>query len=357
MLKLKKQLNFVGCKFYIGIDVHKKQFTVTIQLDQVVLKTFSMLPDPKILVNYLHKHYPGGEYYAAYEAGFSGFWLQEQLEELGVNCIVVNPSDIPTTNKEKNQKRDPLDSKKIARSLKNGDLVPLHIPSKQNQYDRSLVRTRDRLVRDQTRCRNRIKSFLAFYGIEYPERFTKSGSHWSNLFMEWLKSIKLGDEGTIALNLFIKEAEALRELILEANREIRKLSRKERYDENVRLLLSIPGVGILTAMSLLTELEDIKRFKSLDHLCSYVGLVPNVHASGDNEKVGDITHRGNRQLRHMLVESSWVAIRQDPALTLKYKDLNSKMNGNKAIIRIARKLLNRIKHVLVNKEEYVFAVA
>ena len=100
---------------------------------------------------------------------------------------------------------------------------------------------------------------------------------------------------------------------------------------------------------IITELKDIQRFGNLDSLCSYVGLVPRTNSSGENEKIGEITPHSNRQLRSMLVESSWIAIRQDAALMMRYSDLCQRMEPNKAIIKIAKKLLSRIKYVLKNK--------
>jgi transposase len=352
------QLDFTGQNIYVGIDTHKKSFTVTLQGEQLTYKTFSQPPDPTILVEYLSSNYPGASYYAAYEASFSGFWIQEQLQAAGVNCIVVNPCDVPTTDKEKKQKRDPLDSRKLARSLKNGELTPIYIPGKDQQMDRGLLRTRKRLVADQTRCRNRIKALLDFYGIHLPDQFQQAGTHWSKRFMGWLKACDLKEEsGNQSLSLLIEEAEFIRSLVLKATRKINELSRSKRFQKRCKLLLSVPGVGRLTAMILLTEIGEITRFKSLDHLCSYVGLIPNIYASGDIERVGEITKRGNRHLRAQLVESSWVAVRNDPALTLKYQQLCGRMKGNKAIIRITRKLLNRIRYVLINEQEYELAVA
>jgi transposase len=353
-----KQLDFSGQKIYVGIDVHRKHFTVSIQGEELFYKTFNQPPRAEILVDYLKRNYPGASYFAAYEAGFSGFWLHEELEKHGIKCIVVNACDIPTTDREKKQKRDPLDSRKISRGLKNGELQALYVPQKWNQEDRGLLRIRGKIVGDQTRCRNRIKAQLYFYGIEYPEQFLHSGTHWSQRFMAWLDQLKFGQEsGTTTLKLLLKEATGLRELLLESNKSILKLSQQERYRDNVKILLSVPGVGRLTAMILLTELGDITRFIDLDHLCAYLGLMPNVYASGDKEIVGDITKRGNKHLRTSIIESSWVAVRNDPALSLKYHQLCGRMDGNKAIIRIARKLLNRIRYVLLNKEEYRFALA
>ena len=176
--------------------------------------------------------------------------------------------------------------------------------------------------------------------------------------MSWLDQIDLGYEsGNQALALLIQELRHIRELLLSAERSLRVLSRSERYKTNVELLLSVPGIGTITAMLLLTEIGDITRFKGLDHLCSYIGLIPNVYASGQKEQVGDMTHRGNKHLRSYIIESSWVAIRRDPALGIKYHQLCGRMNGNKAIIRIARKLVNRIRYVLTNKEAYELAIA
>ena len=114
----------------------------------------------------------------------------------------------------------------------------------------------------------------------------------------------------------------------------------------------MPGIGLILARTIITELKDIQQFGDLDSFCSYVGLVPRTNSSGDNDKVGEITPRSNRQLRSMLVESSWIAIRQDPALMMRYSELCQRMDPNKAIIKIAKKLLSRIKYVLKNKEPY-----
>ena len=234
----------------------------------------------------------------------------------------------------------------------------VYVLEKRTQQDRSLVRTREKIVGNQTRCRNRIKGLLYYYGIEYPERFLHSGTHWSKRFMSWLENINVGDaSGNSSLSILLKEAKSLRELLLETDKHILKLSQEERYTVNVKLLQSVPGIGRLISMILLTELENINRFKGIDQLCAYLGLMPNVYSSGENEKIGDITNRCNKHLRSYIIESSWVAIRSDPALALKYHQLCSRMVGNKAIIRIARKLLNRIRCVLLNKEKYKFSLA
>ena len=351
------KLDFNGQNVYAGFDVHLKSWSVTIMTEKLHHKTFSQPPRPELLHQYLEKNFPGGKYHSAYEAGFCGYWIHNKLKELGINSIVVNPSDIPTTDKEKVQKEDARDSLKIAKALRNGDLIPIHIPSTRTLDTRSLVRTRAMLVKDLARNKNRIKSFLYFHGIEIPESFTKSQTKWSKLFIDWLENIQLQEQSTKrSLNAIVKSSINLRILVLEATKEINKLAKSEDYNDQVLLLRSVPGIGTLTAITILSELETINRFGSFDKLCSYIGLVPSTHSSGEKDNTGGITRRGHSVLRRTLIESAWVAARIDPAMTKSYYDYCKRMESNKAIVRIARKLLNRIKYVLKNKKPYVCSV-
>ena len=128
------KLDFTGQNIYIGLDTHIKDWKVTIMLDQITHKTFVLHPPkPELLSNYLKKNFPGGNYYSAYEASYCGFWIHERLESLGIKNIVVNAADIPVTNKEKVQKEDKRDSRKIAKSLRSGDLNGIYVPNKKLQ--------------------------------------------------------------------------------------------------------------------------------------------------------------------------------------------------------------------------------
>ena len=105
-------------------------------------------------------------------------------------------------------------------------------------------------------------------------------------------------------------------------------------------------------MTILTEIGDINRFKTLDKLCCYFGLIPTSYSSGEKERIGSNTSRDNKYLKHLLIESAWIIIRKDPGLLLYYKKQIAVMESNKAIIKVARKLLNRIKLILTQKVEY-----
>lgn len=348
------KIDFSNQNIYIGFDVHLKSWKVTVMTEKTTYKTFSQDPRPDLLHQYLKNNFPGGTYHSAYEAGFSGYWIHNKLLSLGIESIVVNPADIPTTNKEKVNKEDKRDSRKIARSLRSGELTPIHVPSLKTLEDRSLLRTRSILVKDLTRYKNRVKSFLYFHGIFIPDSFGNSNCHWSNRFVKWLESIKLTEEsGQIALATLIAEIKHLRKSILDITMQIHALSKTIAYEEDVKLLRSIPGIGILTAMTILTELETVIRFGNLDKLCSYIGLVPSTNSSGEKERTGDITPRGHNALRSALVESAWITVRHDRVLLKCYNEYCKRMEPNKAIIRIAKRLLSRIRFVLINKKPYV----
>jgi len=348
------KLDFAGQHFHVGLDVHKNRWSVSIYSEHFEHKTFSQPPRVDMLVKYLRRNFPGGTFHCVYEAGFCGYWIAEQLEQHGIDCVVVHPADIPTKSKERTNKSDRVDCRKLARSLRNGDLKGIFVPSRDHLEDRHLLRTRRSTVKKQTRCKNQIKALLHFYGIEIPPDF--ANSYWSARFIRWIESIPMRrPSGQAALAMHLQELHHLRQIISVLNKEIRQLSRSEHYGHRVRLLRSIHGISTLSAMTLLTELVDIKRFPSLDKLASFVGLVPSIHASGEREYVRGMTCRRSAILRSILIESAWVAVRKDPALMMAHQRLSQRSTKTKAIVPIARKLLNRIRYVLNNNEEYVSA--
>lgn len=169
MRKQSNTLNFEGQNIYVGIDVHLKSWTVSILSDHLHHKTFVQPPSPEALSSYLHAHFPNGNYLSPYEAGFSGFWAHYKLVEMGIQNIVVNPADVSTSQKERLQKTDAVDSRKIARSLRSNELTAIHVPCRETLEVRTLLRSRGALVRDLARMKQRVKAFLYYYGIDYRE--------------------------------------------------------------------------------------------------------------------------------------------------------------------------------------------
>ena len=351
------QVDFRGQHVYAGIDVARRSWRVHILDGELYHKRFSQPPDPRVLVEYLRRNFPGAEYHCVYEAGYFGFWIQNRFQELGIDCMVINAADVPTSNKERRHKNDSVDAGKLARELRNGTLRRLYVPDRDALEDRTLVRMRARFVRKQTRCKNQIKALLAFYGYAPEKAAGEPERHWSRAYVRWVESILMErPTGGQALKALLQEMLFLRETIATLTKQIRHLAHEERYRDRVERLCTIPGISIAAAMTLLTELVTIERFKTIDQLASYTGLIPGEYSSGETQIDTGITPRRNPALRFMLIECAWIAKREDPALLAAFNDLSKRMEGREAIVRIARKLLNRVRYVLRHNEPYVTGI-
>ena len=236
-----KKIDFTGKQLFIGLDVHKKSWSVTIIVNGMEHRTFTQPPEPQLLVNYLQRMFPGGIYNSAYEAGFCGYSIHRELNSHGIRNVVINAADIPTSQKDQLDKRDPIDSRKIARALEKGLLRPIHIFDRDIEELRSLNRTRFYLMRDLRRSKTRIKSFLQYYGEPIPVEF--DNNQWTLKFVSWLKQVKMQTmSGQDAFSNLICSYEYHRSLLLTLSRQIRERIRE--YDRELYTLLkSVSGIG------------------------------------------------------------------------------------------------------------------
>lgn len=351
-----KQLDFSGATIFCGVDVHKKNWRVNIQDTEFVLEDYSQDPEPRILYNHLVRKYPGADYKICYEAGFSGFSAARWLNAQGLSCQVINAADVATTDKEKRQKNDKVDARKLCEHLQSRKMKGIYIPDPQWEHARTLVRARARIVRNQTRCKNRIWQLLHFSGLSIPLP-AEAHRYWSRRMISSLENMDCGSAPLRkTLDLYLKDFLQTRSLLLEATNAVRSLCRQEEYMSDILLLRTIPGIGEVNAAVILFELQDISRFRHIDQLYSYVGLVPNTADSGETRYSKGITNRSNHMIREALVESSWMLVTKDPAILMKYKNYCKRMDRNKAIIRIAKHLLSRISFVLKNKTPYITGI-
>ena len=350
-----KEINFDGQNIYIGIDVHLKTWSVTIITQSGYKKKHSQKSSAKELFEHLKKHYPNGVYKAVYESGFSGFSTYYALQEQGIDCMVIHAADVPTTQYESVMKSDPIDSEKLAKALKSGTLRGIYIRRKENLDDRSVVRIRKTIQKQLGGYKSRVKHLLYTHGVVLPDCFSSLNTHWSKRFMNWLREDVTLLSGTRAsLDLLLEQVELFRKNLLKATRQVRALSRSERYSEIYGNLISIPGIGIGTAMCLLTEIDDISRFHNEKQFASYLGLIPVSHSSGEKVSNGEKTFRGNKQIGPMIVESAWVTIQHDSVMAAAYGEYCKRMKPQEAIIRIARKLSSRILTVLKKGKKYEY---
>ena len=343
--------------FYVGIDVHKKQWTISIRSNQTAIgKVLSVEPSAEKLSHYLRRSYPGGRFRAVYEAGYSGFWPARDFSSCHIPCMVVNPADIPTKQKELANKTDQVDSRKLARSLENQELKGIYIPDRAAEECRMLNRYRSRLVREETRLKNRIKAVLAEFNYRPP--IDLEGNRWSGVYLRWLADIRF--QTPYAQTAYDEQLGQLAETRARQARIVRQMKVMAIEDPTIsiqmKLLQSVPGIGFLTAMLLMNELIDINRFKNLEALASFIGLVPSIHESDERSYSRGLTNRRHKELRSRLIESAWIAVRKDPAMSLKFGQLCQRMHRNKAIVRIAKGLLNRIRFVWKTQTAYAYGV-
>lgn len=351
-----KRINFKGQNIYVGIDVHLKNWHVTVLTESGFKRKFSQPSSAYALFEHLQKHYPGGIYHAVYESGFTGFSTYYSLTAYGMKCTIAHAADIPVGQYESVMKTDAVDSERLARALREGSLRnPVYVPSKELLDHRGILRFRTLLQKQLGGYKSRVKHLLHTNGVSFPDCFSRLSTHWSRRFMGWLRDdVRLLSPTRETLDLLLEQIDKLRGDVLSVTRRIRQLSRTEPYASRVALLLSVPGIGMLTAMHLLTEIEKPERFNGQRAFASYLGLVPTCHDSGEKKRTGEMTFRGNKRLRTLLVESSWIAIRQDRALAACYGRFCKRMEPQEAIVRIARKLSNRILSVLKTGKMYEY---
>jgi transposase len=341
-------------KLFIGLDIHKKNWAIDIRTDLFHHKFFSIEPKAKILEEYVEKHFSGYEVNLCYEAGSCGFSTARYFSNLAWKVTVVNPSDIPTTDKHTYQKTDKLDAKNLSKCLSNNTLTAIYIPTEREDFLRCLVRQRNSVVKQKRSVKNRIKSFFLFMGTAIPEEF--SNNTWSKAFIEWISQQYSHDAmGKATLSSQLAILAVLQEQYLSIANQLRAYYRVHQKEEYY-LLQSVPGIGGYLASVILSELGDFSRFKNEKVLSSYVGLVPGTHESSDSEKKMHLTPRSRGLLRSYLIESAWVAVRIDPEMQSFFRKHQGK-NEKNAIVKVAHKLLKRIYSVIKNKQPYQVNIA
>lgn len=347
----REKADFSNMTIYCGIDVHKKNWSVTIYLEDRFIKTFHQISEPSVLLSHLQNNYPNGNYIACYEAGFCGFSVQRELSVLGVACMVVNAADVPKTSKAALNKTDAVDSKRLGEALAKGMLNPIFIPKVDDEADRGLVRYRKKLLSILNGRKRTLKSTLFTLGIKIPKRF--DNSRWTNIFINWVKDLEVDNlNAKLTLELLIEDVVYMRKQLFRTNKALKNMSQSEKYKTMYDIITSSPGIGLITGMTMLTEVGDIKRFDSFTKFNSFIGLCPSQFSSGEKKHMGEMTTRNNKAIRPLIIEAAWVAVRLDPALALKFSELLLTKTKKRAIIVIARKLLSRIYSIWTNQDMY-----
>lgn len=343
-------------KVFVGLDDSKKTWTLCVRSGGMIVHETSMPAEYEVLRNYFNNKFPECQIEVMYEAGFRGFNLHDQLVADGWECVVTPPHTV-TEEKVQRKKNDRTDGRRLAKNLESKDYHSCFVPDKGLREDRQVSRTCNQVQADLTRVCNRIRRMLEFHGLDNG----LPAGQWSGVAYTQLRhhlaEIEMSDSLRFSFEVMFRELENLRQLKKELVLRLRKLARSDLYRESVRLLISAPGIGILTAVRLALEWGDVSRFGRKEEFASFLGLVPSDYSSGDQAHRGHITKQGNRSVRRWLTESSWVAIRYDPVLLDKFRRVFRHCGSKKkAIVAVARKLAMRLRRILLNDEPYVVGV-
>jgi transposase len=328
---------------HVGLDLHKRFSTVAALADDgEVLHQDKLYHDDRArLSEYFAKL--AGEAVVTLEATRNWYWLYEFLEELGVTVKLAHARKVRliAEAKLKNDKVDPI---ALAQMERTGFLPEAYIPPRSIRDSREYLRYRLTLVRLRTGLKNKVHALLDKLGIshQFADLFCPAGRRF-------LAQLQLRPVYQEELVNYLALADDLDRRIVEATR---KIKRQLKPDHRAELLMTIPGIGHLTAFLLLSEIGDIGRFGSPAKLCAYGGIVPIVRESADHRWQGHITKEGNRYIRWALVEAACKAPSKDYRLGCFYRRLAARRGPLKARVAVARKLLVAVWYVLTRNEPY-----
>jgi transposase len=328
---------------HVGIDMHKYFSEVAVLDDpgKVIERCKLMHDNRQSMIRFFAKY--GKNAIATLEATRNWYWLYELLESVKVRSKLAHPLKVRVIAEAK-LKNDKVDAWVLAH-LERLDFLPeAYIPTREVRDQREALRYRISLVRARAIFKNRVHAILDKLGIlhQYTDLFGAQG-------LEFLQTVKLRPVYRKALDGYLAILDFLEQKIDEATKELRTSLKP---DPRVKPLMTVPGVGELTAYLLLCEIGDIKRFPVDKKLCNYAGITPAIRESAGHRWEGHITRQGNRYLRWAMVEAAQFAPRQDPALLAFFERLAGRRGRKKARVAVARKLLTAVWHVLTEGTEY-----
>ena len=339
---------------FSGLDVDKRSISVTFTDHDRFLKSLRMPYSAEHLLNHVRKHFPNKKVAFVYEAGPTGYGLYDGIVAQGYPCLIAAPSMIPKAPGQR-VKTNRLDSRSLSENLRGGQLKSIHVPSLLYRELRHLTQLRDVLVSELAGMKQRIKSLLLFEGIEFPP--APAGSQWSFLVKDKLR--KLACSGTVRFKLdqLLDSLEFNEKQVLKAIREIRRFCQNDpELSQCMQYLMTLPGIGWITASQLLARIGDWRELNNIRQLGGFLGLVPTEHSTGERTDRGSITRTGDERLRSKLIQASWSAIRQDGELREFFRTVYRKhpreVASRVAIVAVARKLSVRVAVVWMKQRPY-----
>ena len=347
---------------YIGLDVHRATIAVAIAEDdgQPPISYGSIANEPSAMRKLMARlGGPEVRLRVAYEAGPTGYAVHRQLTTLNIECLVVAPSLIPVRPGDK-VKTDRRDALKLARLLRSGDLTPVWVPGEAHEALRNLVRARAAAKADELRAKHRLSKFLLRQGSQPPV----GSRNWSVRFFQWLRQVKfehVADQ--VVLDDYLTEVTAAGERIKRLEAALRQCAETSSQVALIGALQAFRGIGFLSAVTIVAEAGDLRRFRTAPQFMAYAGAVPSESSSGGRQRRGSITKTGNSLLRHSFGEAAHharhaprvagtlkqrqrhvpqpivdLAWRAQHRLHARYRHLGARIGAPKALTAVAREL-------------------
>lgn len=342
-----QNLFFEKKELFIGIDVHKAKWVITIRTYDLELKTFSMQPQAEKLEEFLKTNYPGANYKIVYECCFSGFWIYDYFTEKGYKVIVTPPTRIYKDGST--IKTDKIDSRKLALQHSRELLREVKVPEKKIREYKYIFRIYDKQKMRKGQILRQVKAILE--QKNHPLKWDK----WNKGLVEKLKEVKF-EEGLFEIKFrnLLKEYEYTVSQIKDSEDVIGKLKDDTTIGERISRIEKVNGIGIISAARMSVYLFDRKdRYESSEKLNHYLGLTPSERSSGEKVSRGRSGMYGNRQLRSIIIQLAWKTVRKDGALLEKFERVYKRSGSKqKAIVAVARKLMTKLYAVILKEEPY-----
>jgi transposase len=287
---------------YVGIDAHKRELHVAMLIGAAATPvTWTVENEPKAIER-LHRKLERdapGPVRVCYEAGPCGYALQRQLTKGRVDCVVIAPALMPRKPGDR-VKTDRRDARKLAELFRAGLLTAVRPPTPAEEAVRDLARARDDARDDVQRARHRLGKLLLRRGLHF------AGKNWTKAHRQWIKTIQWEHAAERAVvDDYLLAIEQVEGRLGDLDAQLTETAQTDPYREPVAWLRCFRGIDTLTAMLILAELHDFRRFPSARALMAYLGLVPSENSSGDRHRRGRITKTGNTLVRRVLIEASW----------------------------------------------------
>jgi transposase len=343
---------FANKDLFVGIDVHKKRWVITIRTYDLELKTFSMFPSADELERFLLTNYRLALLHIVYECCFSGFWIYDYFHEKDYDIIVTPTNRIYRDGSI--VKTDKVDSRKLAFQHSRGLLREVKVPCVKIREYKYIFRIYDKEKMREGQILRQIKCILE--QKNHPMKWEK----WNKRFIDKLKTISFHEEiFNMKFTQLLNEYEYVKEQIKDSEKRIKEISEDEELSIKIKRLEKINGIGIISAVRLVVYLFDRNdRFEEGEKLVHYLGLTPGEKSSGEQiirQRTGLI---GNRELRSIIIQLAWVAVRKDGNLLNKFERVYRNSGcKQKAIVAVARKLMMKVHAIIKKEEEYEINIA